>query len=72
MVKGSSRSSGHPISIGADSKLNILTWLYCSSGVNRVGCKTGPMDTSPIIIMSGSAQWPGPENGAHLSKEKEV
>ena len=29
--------NGQPISNGADNKLNILTWLYCSSGVNLLG-----------------------------------
>ena len=71
-VKSSNCSMGQPISMGAANKLKILTWLYCSSGVKRVGCIIGPMETSPRIIMSGSIQWPGPENGAQRSRVKEV
>ena len=59
-VNGSNRSIGQPINIGEAMRLKILTWLYCSSGVSRVGCNTGPMDTSPTIIISASLQCPGP------------
>ena len=44
----------------------MLMCVYCSSGVKFVGCGV-PQPTWPTTSMSGSFQWPGLENGTHLS-----
>ncbi len=69
-MKSSSAVMSQPIRSGAASRDQSVIWVYCSSGVRPVGCSFGPHPTIPTTSMSGSFQWPGPENSAHFVCEK--